>query len=110
VPCAPWFDEFVAHALAIDEAFTSMVNEANALGETLIKIHSLGRTFPSFDQLNSLGARALGTAIMNTPWRKDFEHLAPSQRQSFPKLISDWASRIESNHIAPRVGALKEVA
>jgi len=95
-------DEFVAHAIAIDEAFTVMVTEANALRETLIKIHDLGCAFPSYDQLNSLGARALGTAIMQTPWKRDFEHLAPSQRQSFPKLASDWAARIESSHITRR--------
>jgi hypothetical protein len=100
-------DKFVAHAIAIDDAFTAMVKEANALSKTLIEIHSLGCSFPSYDQLNSLGARALGTAIMQTPWKRDFDHLAPSARQSFPKLVSDWAARIESNHVAPRIGELK---
>jgi hypothetical protein len=100
-------DKFVRHALAIDEAFTTVVKEATALRETLVEIHGLGCQFPSFDQLNSLGARALGTAIMNTPWRKDFQHLAPSERQSFPKLVSDWADRIEKHHIEPRIGELE---
>jgi hypothetical protein len=100
-------DKFVAHSIALDEAFQQMTAEANALREVLIEIHGLGCQFPSFDQLNSLGARALGTAIMNTPWKRDYQHLAPSERQSFPKLVSDWADRIEKNHIQPRIGELE---
>lgn len=100
-------DKFVAHAVAIDDAFTAMSREANALRETLLQIHGLGCAFPSYDQLNSLGARALKTAIMNTPWKRDFEHLAPGERQSFPKLVGDWADRIERQHIAPCIGQLE---
>jgi hypothetical protein len=100
-------DRFVAHALKIDETFTAMVKEATALEKTLMEIHSLGCAFPSRAQLDSLGARALGTAIMGTPWRKDFEHLAPSARQYFPTLVRQWCERIEANHIAPKIGDLK---
>jgi hypothetical protein len=102
-------DKFVAHAVAIDDAFASMGREANAVRETLLEIHSLGCAFPSYEQLNSLGARALKTAIMNTPWKRDFEHLAPGERQNLSKLVSDWAARIEANHIAPRIGELEVV-
>jgi hypothetical protein len=95
------------HAIAIDRAMTEMTKHATALESTLKEIHLLGCSFPSRSQLDSLGARALGTAIMQTPWRKDFEHLAPSQRQSFPALASLWAQRIEANFIEPKIGELE---
>ena len=100
-------DEFVAHATAIDEAFASVVKEAMALEETLKTIHSLGSQFPSRAQLDSLGTRALLTAIQGTPWRRDFETIAPGQRQTFSALVGTWAERIEANHIAPRIGELE---
>lgn len=100
-------DEFTKHALAIDAAFAAMIKHATALEETLKDIHALGCGFPSRAQLDSLGARALGTAIMGTPWRKEFQHLAPSERHHFPDLVRTWCDRIESNFITPRLGELK---
>jgi hypothetical protein len=100
-------DEFVAHAIALDDTFTAMIKETNALEETLKEIHLLGCPFPSRAQLDALGGRALKTALMQTPFRREFEHLAPSERQSFPKLVNEWASRIERQHIIPLVGELE---
>jgi hypothetical protein len=100
-------DEFMSHAIAIDKAFTVMIEEANALESTLKEMHLLGSSFPSRAQLDALGARALKTVLMQTPWRREFDHLAPSERQSFPKLVGDWAARIERQHIIPLVGDLE---
>jgi hypothetical protein len=97
-------DEFLAHAVALDEAFTAMAKHATALEMTLKEIHLLGCAFPSRPQLDSLGARAMLTAIQGTPWRRDFEVIAPGQRQSFTALVGQWCDRIEANHIAPLVG------
>jgi hypothetical protein len=100
-------DEFVAHAIALDDALTAVSKEATALEETLKEIHLLGCSFPSRAQLDALGTRALKTAIMETPFRREFEHLAPRERQTFPALVGDWVSRIERQHITPLVGDLE---
>jgi hypothetical protein len=100
-------DKFVGHAIAIDDAMTAMTKHATALEETLKHINRLGCAFPSRAQLDSLGVRSLLTAIQGTPWRRDFETIAPGQRQSFTALVGQWADRIEKNHIEPRIGAVK---
>lgn len=100
-------DEFMKHALAVDQAMTEMSKHATALEETLKEIHLLGCAFPSRAQLDALGGRALKTALMQTPFRREFEHLAPGERQSFPKLVGDWVSRIERQHIEPLIGELE---
>jgi hypothetical protein len=79
--------------------------------DTLSEMHRLGCNFPSHEQLQSLGARALKTALMGTPWAREFEHIAPRERFNFAKLAEDWASRIENNFLKPRLGERsKEVA
>jgi hypothetical protein len=100
-------DEFLSHAIALDEAFATVSKEATALEETLKTIHFLGSAFPSRAQLDALGARALKTALMQTPWRREFETMPPGARQSFAALVGQWADRIEANHVAPRIGALE---
>jgi hypothetical protein len=103
-------DRFVAHAVAVDKAFQTIVRQTNSLEKVLREIHILGCPFPSSAQLDSLGARALGTAIMQTPFRKAFEHLAPSERQHFPQLVRQWADRVEHNFIKPRLGEREDAA
>ena len=100
-------DAFLSHAIALDDAFATVAKEGMALEETLKQIHSLGCAFPSRAQLDALGARALKTALMSTPWRREFEMMSPGQRQSFTALVSEWVDRIEANSISPRIGALK---
>jgi hypothetical protein len=103
-------DQFMEHAIAIDQAFQTVTKEAVALEEALKQIHSLGCQFPSRAQLDSLGARALLTALQSTPWRREFETISPSQRQSFASLAGQWVDRIIANHIAPVTGELEDVA
>jgi hypothetical protein len=100
-------DKFVAQAIAIDASFAAMVTSANALEEALKEVHLLGCPFPSRGQLDALGARAMKTALMKTPWTREFEHLAPSERTSFTQLVETWSERIEANFISPKIGALK---
>ena len=100
-------DEFLSHAIALDDAFVTVSKEATALEEALKQVHSLGCAFPSRAQLDALGARALKTALMSTPWRREFETMPPGARQSFAALVGQWADRIEANHVAPRIGALE---
>ena len=100
-------DAFLSHAIALDDAFATVAKEGMALEETLKQIHSLGCAFPSRAQLDALGARALKTALMSTPWRREFEMMSPGQRQSFTALANQRVDRIEANSISPRIGALK---
>jgi hypothetical protein len=100
-------DRFMQHAIALDDALTAMSKEAVALRETLIEIHGLGSPFPSFDQLSSLGYRAVATALQSSPWRREFEYLTPGQRQNIVKLVTDWVDRIKNSHIKPRIGELE---
>jgi hypothetical protein len=103
-------DEFMQHAIALDDALTAVSKEATALEDTLKDVHVLGCSFPTRAQLDALGARALKTALMQTPFRKEFEHLPPGERQSFTKLVGIWCDRMEANFVAPHIGALEEVA
>jgi hypothetical protein len=99
-------DKFVVHAIALDAAFSAVTKEAMALEDTLKSIHALGCSFPSRQQLDSLGARAMKAALMATPWKREFETMPPGARQSFAALVSQWGDRIEQQHIAPKLGAV----
>jgi hypothetical protein len=50
---------------------------------------------PTREQLNVLGLAALQTLLMNTPWRKEFRHLAPHERRTWSALRDGWADMIE---------------
>lgn len=86
---------FVEHGRKIDAALAAFVNESTAFRESLTKIHSLGCDFPSHGLADTNARLAIGTALMQTPWRRDFEHLAPGRRRTFCELVAGWAVRIE---------------
>jgi chromosome segregation ATPase len=89
-------DRFREYGRQLDAALATVATSGQALHESLGKIHSLGSAFPTGQQLHSLGARALLTAIAATPWRREFETIAPRERRSFSDLIETWAATIES--------------
>lgn len=71
--------------------------------DTLYKMHALGAGNPTSDQLRVLGKNAILTALAQTPWAKEFEHLAPGQRHTFTGLGKGWADAVERN-ITLRLG------
>jgi hypothetical protein len=80
----------------LDVALAAVSTNGAALYECLGKIHALGSQFPTGQQLHSLGYRCLLTAIAATPWKREFETVAPRERRSFSDLIETWAATIES--------------
>ena len=94
----------------IDDCFADMNSAAAEMKDTLVQMHQLGATAPSHDQMRVLGALALKTALMGTPWSKEgFEYLAPNQRRSFRDLVSGW-ERMLTPHIDARIGDSKREA
>jgi chromosome segregation ATPase len=101
--------EFTEHGRKLDEAMAAVVAESNALRTALHKMHSLGCEYPT-DALALVNCRlAIGTALMQTPWKREFEHLAPGQRRTFGEIIRGWVERIEPT-IARRLGETQDEA
>ncbi len=96
--------EFLNHVRVLDDALSIVAAAGNDMRETLTRMHQLGAATPSYEQLDSLGARCLLTACAATPWRRHFEALPPNQRRSFTDTVSQWTAAIERNFVAPRLG------
>jgi hypothetical protein len=80
---------------ALKEAGVEMDAACRTLHETgkvlvglLSQLRAAGISSPTHDQLDVLGDQALRTAILDTPWGKRYERLAPNQRRSF----RDWST------------------
>lgn len=101
--------EFQDHARGIDQAFADVVKRAEAFAGCASKMRDLGADRPSDAQLMALGARALKTALMKTPWARAFEHLPPGERHTISELADVWAKAIEAT-IAQRLGETLEVS
>jgi hypothetical protein len=86
--------EFVECGLAIDEALTAIAEEGHAMREALNRIHILGSPTPSHEQVNALGVNAVLTALMATPWKREFRTLAPRERRNMASLVRAWASHL----------------
>jgi len=95
--------EFVEHGRKLDAATAVLVAECGLLKDTLTKLHRLGASVPTHDQVDALGHHALLTALGQTQWRRRFEPLAPNQRRTFSLLFDSWAAMVERD-IAVRLG------
>jgi hypothetical protein len=84
---------FIELGRDLDQLLTELAASAEALKATVTEIHSLGSSFPSHAQLQSLGERAFHTALMGTPFQQ--EHTAPGERTTFSKLIGGWSSTLQ---------------
>jgi hypothetical protein len=76
------------------------------MNATLNEIHALGQGSPNSSQWLTFGAMAMNSALMQTPWAREFRHLAPRERRTFADLDSGWAAGAERN-IAARLGEQK---
>ena len=85
-------DKFLELGNDAHEALVDAVGNLQEMADVHREMYQLGIRFPSNDQFRVLGARALQTALQETPWRKDLEIslLAPNQRQSFAALVAAW--------------------
>jgi len=78
-----------------DHALKQFVEASNDLRKIIGATNQRGLGNPSAQQLQSLGERAIRGALVNTPYAKAFEHLAPRERQDFALFTGSWASAIE---------------
>ena len=74
----------------LDDALRAVAETGKLLGTLLPQLHAAGVRSPTHEQLDALGYQAFAAAIMQTPWHRRFEHLAPNQRRSFRGLIDAW--------------------
>ena len=95
---------FAATARKLDEHLKQVVALTRVLEETVREMNKLGAASPSQAQVNSLGSRAITTALMSTPFARSFEHLPPRERQTFTGLAEGWSVMVRQN-IAARMGA-----
>jgi len=95
--------EFAAHGRRLDETLAVLVAEAAEFNQTLMRVHSLGCESPTSELVHVNSTLALFTALMLTPWRRDFRHLSPGQKRTFTELVAGWSQVIERG-IKQRLG------
>jgi len=78
-----------------DHALKQFAEASNDLRKIIGATNQRGLGNPSAQQLQSLGERAIRGVLVNTPYAKAFEHLAPRERQDFALFTGSWASAIE---------------
>jgi molecular chaperone GrpE (heat shock protein) len=88
--------EFVECGHELDDALNDVAQLGYAMIELLSKLHGLGVSFPSHEQLSVLGWQCVLTSLMASPWRKRTDHLPPNQRRSFKMLVDGWAGTVNS--------------
>jgi len=77
-----------------DTGLAMMIEGANDLKKIVAATNQRGLGSPSAQQLQSLGSRAVLGALVNSPFAKAFEHIAPRERQSFVSFTSAWSDMI----------------
>jgi predicted glycosyl hydrolase (DUF1957 family) len=100
---------FVEHAKALDKALAGVTEHGHALEAILTQVNALGAASPSRAQLDSLGARALMSALQKTPWAREFSPIAPNERRTFSALVESWGASVRNN-VAARLGNKREAA
>jgi len=78
-----------------DRALRQLIEGSSDLRKIVGAINQRGCNSPSAMQLQSLGSRAILGELVNTPFAKAFEHIAPRERQNFAAFTSAWANSIE---------------
>jgi len=78
-----------------DRALKQFAEGSDELRKIIAATNQRGLGNPSAQQLQSLGERAIRGVLVNTPYAKAFEHLAPRERQDFALFTAAWASAIE---------------
>jgi hypothetical protein len=110
--------EFAEHGKALHEALEAVVDRSAALVETQAKMLSLGCARPARDQISANVSRAVGAALMRTPWHRDLggRFLAPGERRTLEALMlggpnagTGWLAVIEAD-IRRRLGEMENAA
>lgn len=93
----------------MDAAFVAIREASEAMRDAHSKMYALGARTPSHEQVRVFGLLALQTALMQSPWAKEFPHLAPHERRDFKSLVDGWHDQLTPG-IAARIGDEKEEA
>ena len=81
-----------------DDGLAMLTEGAKEIRTAIAQTNARGLGNPSATQLQSLGERAVLAAMIEMPWARAFQHLAPGQRQTFAGgagFVSQWAASIE---------------
>jgi hypothetical protein len=78
-----------------DEGLAMFLDATNAMHHVVSRFSSLGLGNPSAVQFVSLGERAVRTVLMETVFRRAFEHLGPAERKSFGSFTAEWAAMLD---------------
>jgi len=78
-----------------DKGLRLMIQGSNEMARIIAAMQERGLGNPSQQQLQSLGRRAVLAGLVDSPFNREFEHLAPRDRQDFAKFSSSWADAIE---------------
>ena len=89
-----------------DEALETFAAGSNAMKEIIQRMNGLGFHHPSGTQYVSLGERAVRGMLVNSPFARAFETIAPRERQNFNDFTGRWCVSLE-REIAQRLGESK---
>src|SRR5262249_16508724 len=90
-----------------DEALTTFADGSNAMKEIIQRMNALGFNHPSGTQYMSLGERAVRGTLVNTPFARSFEAIAPRERRNFNDFVDRWCVSLE-REIGARLGEAKQ--
>jgi len=78
-----------------DRALKTFIEASNDIKKIVQATNQRGLGNPSASQLQALGRRAILGELVDSPFAKEFEHIAPRERQSFAVFTGSWANAIE---------------
>jgi hypothetical protein len=94
--------DWVNSEVASYDSELASIDDAIALNDLVSKLHrSTNAQFPSWDQIDALGFKALETAIQMTPWARRFRPIAPGERRI--RRRPPTVRRAEHRHPCPRL-------
>ena len=80
-----------------DEGLAMFADATSAMHHIVCQLSTFGLSNPSALQFVSLGERAVRTVLMETAFRRAFEHLRPAERQSFASFAAEWAASLDKS-------------
>src|SRR5262249_54840606 len=78
-----------------DEGLAMFLDATNTMHHVVTRFSTLGLGNPSTIQFVSLGQRAVRTVLIDTAFKRAFEVLRPSERQSFASFTAQWAASLD---------------
>jgi len=83
-----------AAGVRADKALKQLIEASNDIKKCIQATSQRGLANPTAQQLQSLGRRAILGAIVGSPFKTEFEHVAPNQRANFREFTAAWESMI----------------